>query len=110
MTKDPMECNRLDVLEFTSDLRESSDWSPLRNAILGKGLQLESLALPLYVEDESGSEYGLLVSLESVYEFQFNEDSNSFKKWSESDEVLGGYDDSQQEVKWSREMLSNGSI
>lgn len=110
MIRDHKEGIRLDVLELTGDLRTASDWSTLRKAILAKGLQVENLALPLYVEDESGNECGLLVSLESVYEFQFNEDSNSFKKWVESSKPSGVYDDSQEEVKWIREMLSNGSI
>lgn len=110
MAKDLKECNRLYVLELTGDLRTSSNWSALRNAILGKGLQLDVVALPFFGEDEYGNEFGLLVSLDSVFEFQFNEGLNAFKKWSESKEPDGVYGDSLQEVQWTREMLSNGNI
>jgi hypothetical protein len=104
------ECNRLEVLELTGELRESKSRSPLRNAIVGKGISLESVALPFFVEDEHGNEYGLLVSLESVIEFQFNEDLNELKKWKESKEPEGDYDDVYREVEWTREMLKNKDI
>lgn len=110
MSTDQKECNRVDVLELTRDLRKAKSWAPLRNAIIGKGISIKDTALPFFAEDEYGSEFGLLVTVESVFEFEFDEGLNIFKKWNKSSEPEGEYDDSIQEVEWTREMLKNKDI
>ena len=110
MAEDLKECNRLDVLDLTHDLRHSDLWRPLRNKVTSKGLDLSRLALPLYMEDECGNEYGLIVSQESLYEFQFNEDRDELIRWYISESPEGIYCDAGNEVEWTREMLKNGEI
>ena len=111
MNQSPKECNRLDVLELTNELRNEENWDALRNLVIKKGLALSDVALMSFVESEDNIEYGLLVALENVFEFQrADDDSESFLKWKKSANAEGDYDDRSEEVKWTREMLINGDV
>lgn len=109
----PKECNRVDVLDLTQDLRSSTDefWVVVRELIQKKGIDLGSIALCQFCENEDGIEYGLLVAKNYVVEYQhesYNRDE--FILWRESVEPIHPYSDCQNEVNWTREMLANGEV